>query len=180
MTQTALLVIDVQESFKQRDYWDEADFALYQKKQNQLIAHARQQDWEVIFVLHNEPSGVFSPASGFVRLMDFLDHQEDDRVFNKHVHNALLDSGLHEHLQAQGVTKLIISGIRTEQCCETTTRVGSDLGYEVDYVVDATLTFPIQDPFSGKLVTAEEIKQRTCLVLEKRFATIRWTGDYAG
>lgn len=180
MTDTALLVIDVQDSFKQRDYWSEEYFTPYQMKQNQLISHARHQGWDVIFVLHNETTGVFSPESGFVRLMDFLDQQADDQVFNKHVHNALLDSGLHEHLQARGITKLVISGIRTEQCCETTTRVGSDLGYEVDYVVDATLTFPMQDPFTGKLVTVEEIKQRTCLVLEKRFATIRWTEEYAG
>ncbi|RVU32802.1 isochorismatase family protein [Neptunomonas marina] len=179
MTTTALLVIDVQESFKHRDYWNEAYFAQYQAKQNQLISHARQKGWEVIFVLHNEESGVFSPASGYVRLMDFLDKQADDLVFNKHVHNALLESGLHEHLQAQQITKLIISGIRTEQCCETTARVGSDLGYEIEFVVDATLTFPMHDPFTQQEVGVEEIKQRTCLVLNKRFATIRRTEEYA-
>lgn len=180
MTDTALLVIDVQESFKHRDYWSDEVFTPYQNNQSKLINHARQQGWEVAFVLHNEKTGVFSPESGYVRLMDFLDQQADDQVFNKHVHNALLDSGLHEHLQAKGITKLVISGIRTEQCCETTTRVASDLGYEVEFVVDATLTFPMQDPFTGMQVSVEEIKQRTCLVLHKRFATIRRTEEYAG
>ena len=179
MTDTALLVIDVQDSFKHRDYWTDELFAPYQKKQNQLISHARQKGWEVVFILHNEKSGVFSPESGYVRLMDFLDKQADDQVFNKHVHNALLESGLHEHLQAKGISKLVISGIRTEQCCETTTRVGSDLGYEVDFVVDATLTFPMHDPFTDKRVSVEDIKQRTCLVLNQRFAKIRWTEEYA-
>lgn len=178
MTHTALLAIDVQESFKQRDYWQETDFTGYAERQNQLIGAARQQNWPVIFVLHNEAQGVFSPASGFVRLMDFIDQQADDPIFNKHVHNALLGSGLHEWLQARDITRLVISGIRTEQCCETTTRVASDLGYKVEFVLDATLTFPMVHPHSGDTVSAAAIQAHTALVLEKRFASIRKVADY--
>lgn len=175
---TALLVIDVQESFKHRDYWDEKDFEAYCQKQNKLIQSAQKNAWPVVYVLHNEKEGVFSPKSGYVRLMDFLIKDESAPVFNKHVHNALLGSGLHEWLQAAGITKLLISGIRTEQCCETTTRVASDLGYEVDFVVDATLTFPMKDIFTDEVVTSEQIKNRTCMVLNKRFADIRFVNDY--
>ncbi len=178
-TKTALLVIDVQDSFKQRDYWDMAEFIPYAENQNKLIAAARRQDWPVVFVLHNEASGPFSPQSGFVRLMDFVEQQPGDPLFNKYVHNALLESGLHEWLQQQGIGKLVISGIRTEQCCETTARVGSDLGYEVEFVLDATLTFPMQHPLSGEIVSAAEIRSKTALVLSKRFATIRFTEEYA-
>jgi nicotinamidase-related amidase len=179
MANTALLVIDVQDSFKQRDYWIEEGFDDYATKQNQLIGSARKSGWDVVFVLHNESSGVFSPESGFVRLMDFLDKREDDPVFNKHVHNALLESGLHEWLQNKGIDKLVISGIRTEQCCETTTRVASDLGYQVEFVIDATHTFAMVDEFNAERISPEMIKRRTCLVLNKRFATIRRTEDYA-
>ena len=65
----------------------------------------------------------------------------------------------------------MISGIRTEQCCETTTRHASDLGWQVDYVLDATLTFDMVQP-DGKTLTAADIKMRTATVLEGRFATI--------
>jgi hypothetical protein len=51
-----------------------------------------------------------------------------DAIFIKHVHNAMLDSGLQPWLAERGIGKLLVSGIRTEQCCETTTRVASDLG----------------------------------------------------
>jgi nicotinamidase-related amidase len=70
-----------------------------------------------------------------------------------------------------GIRRLIISGIRTEQCCETTTRHSSDMGYEVNYVTEATLTFPMTDR-RGKYWSPEEIKARTELVLDDRFARI--------
>jgi nicotinamidase-related amidase len=61
---------------------------------------------------------------------------------------------------------VVISGISTEQCCETTTRVAADLGYEADFVTEATATFPI-----GSLTT-DQIVERTEAVLNKRFARI--------
>jgi len=94
-----------------------------------------------------------------------------DAVFRKHSHSALIGSGLDVWLTQHGIRRLIISGIRTEQCCETTTRHASDLGYEVDYVTDATLTFPMTDRH-GQQWTAEQIKARTELVLDGRFARI--------
>uniref|UniRef100_UPI0013D5342D isochorismatase family protein n=2 Tax=Pseudomonadota TaxID=1224 RepID=UPI0013D5342D len=62
-------------------------------------------------------------------------------VFHKARHSALVGSGLDVWLTENGIRKLLVSGIRTEQCCETTTRHASDLGYTVDYVSEATLTF---------------------------------------
>ncbi|WP_020405190.1 cysteine hydrolase family protein [Hahella ganghwensis] len=178
MSTTALLVIDVQESYKHRDYWDESGFNAYAEKQNQLIGAARNKGWPVIFILHNEETGVFSPESGYVRLMDFLDKRTDDPVFNKYAHNAILKTGLQEWLQKRGIENLVVSGIRTEQCCETTTRVASDLGYGVEFVLDATLTFPMRHPLTGDLVSVEQIQKHTALVLEKRFATIKFVEQY--
>ena len=178
MNNTALLVIDVQDSFTQRDYWDSTDFAPYAEKQTHLISHARNNDWQVVYVLHNEDEGVFSPESGFVRLMSFLDPQTNEPTFNKHVHNALLESGLHEWLQERDINKLVISGIRTEQCCETTARVGSDIGYEVEYVLDATHSFPMKHPLTSEMVDLDTIKSHTALVLDGRFATVKMVADY--
>ncbi|MEJ7807761.1 MAG: cysteine hydrolase, partial [Telluria sp.] len=61
--------------------------------------------------------------------------------------------------------------IRTEQCCETTTRHASDLGWSVDYVTDATLTFDMLQP-DGSPLSAADIKSRTATVLSERFATL--------
>ena len=67
MSDTALLVIDVQESFRQRTSWDESSPATYLKNQQALIDGARAAGWKIIRVLHAENDGIFSLPSGFVR-----------------------------------------------------------------------------------------------------------------
>jgi nicotinamidase-related amidase len=94
-----------------------------------------------------------------------------DAIFHKHSHSALVGSGLDVWLVQQRIRRLIVSGIRSEQCCETTTRHASDSGYDVDYVTEATLTFPMTDRH-GRVWSTKEIKERTELVLEGRFARI--------
>ena len=178
MNTTALLVIDVQNSFFHRDYWVDDGFDTYRKQQIRLIEIARDRQWHIAHILHNEMQGPFSPESGYVRSMDFIDRQAHDPVFNKYIHNALTHSGLHEWLQQQEVSTLIISGLRTEQCCETTARVGSDLGYHIEFVLDATHTFPMIHPLSGENISAGSIKSHTALVLSQRFATLRTVSDY--
>ncbi len=94
-----------------------------------------------------------------------------DAVFRKRRHSALIGSGLDVWLIEHSIRRLIVSGIRTEQCCETTTRNASDLGYDVDYVTEATLTFAMTDAHN-RTFSADEIKARTELVLAGRFARI--------
>jgi nicotinamidase-related amidase len=92
-------------------------------------------------------------------------------TFTKNRHSALVGTGLQVWLTENHIQKLIISGIRTEQCCETTARHASDLGWNIDYVLDATLTFDMTQP-DGQTLRAEDIKTRTATVLQDRFARI--------
>ena len=91
--------------------------------------------------------------------------------FLKRRHSALVGTGLDVWLTEQGIGRLIISGIRTEQCCETTTRHASDLGWTIDYVTDATHTFDMLQP-DGSPLSVADIKSRTATVLSGRFATL--------
>ena len=175
----ALLVIDVQDSFIHAPYWSAADEPKFRAHQLALINSARAHGVPVIGVLHEDaPSDGRTPSflasSGHVRFMEWL--PAVDEVFKKSVHNALTDSGLLEYLRAHNITDLTISGIRSEQCCETTTRVASDLGFNVYYVTEATLTFAMIHA-DGTVYSADEIKKRTELVLAGRFARICSVAD---
>jgi len=169
---TALVVIDVQQSFLHRPYWRGEEAEPFRARLLELIAGCRSRGVPVLHVLHEEPGsgGPFDPASGHVRELDWLP-AGPNATFRKRVHSALVDGGLHEWLRAHGLRRLVICGIRTEQCCETTTRHASDLGFEVTYVTEATLTFPMTHS-SGRVYSAAEIRERTELVLEGRFARI--------
>ncbi|MCB8840111.1 isochorismatase family protein [Aurantimonas sp. VKM B-3413] len=167
---TALLVIDVQESFRHRPYWQEDHLPRFQSALNRLVSGAAERKIPVVQIFHVEDAGPFSQGSGHVRTMDGID-VAPGKVFSKRRHSALVGSGLDVWLVQNGVRRVIVAGIRTEQCCETTTRHLSDLGYEVDFVSEATLTFDMTAA-DGRLYTADDIRQRTELVLAGRFARI--------
>ncbi len=168
--QTALLVIDAQESFRHRPYFRNEELPVYIEHQQALIDGARASGIALVQIFHVEQSGAFSEASGFVKTLAPL-RVEADAVFKKTRHSALVASGLDVWLTANNIARVIVSGIRTEQCCETTARHASDLGYEVDYVSEATLTFAMTDAI-GRQWSAAEIRSRTELVLADRFARI--------
>jgi len=168
--ETALLVIDVQESFRHRPYWSDSDVPFFIEHLQTLIDGAKSRNLPVVQIFHVEDSGPFSLASGYV--VPFAELSlEPDAVFYKRSHSALVGSGLDVWLVQNGIRRVIVSGIRSEQCCETTTRHASDSGYSVDYVTSATLTFSMRDRH-GRKWSPDEIKARTELVLEGRFARI--------
>jgi len=169
-TDTGLIVIDVQESFRHRSYFSAEALPAYLERQQALIDGAKKAGIPIVQIFHVEETGPFSEASGYVVPLEGL-RLEADAVFRKGRHSALVGTGLDIWLTENGIRHLIVSGIRTEQCCETTTRHASDLGYTVDYVGEATHTFAMVDA-KGRLWTPAEIRERTELVLDGRFAQI--------
>jgi|SRR5215469_2738394 len=180
----ALLVIDVQESFRKRPYFREAELPGFLANVQSLIDRCRAGGIPVVQIFHREPgadpANPFSAASGYVRAMPELTLHAD-AVFHKSVHSAMFGTSadgttLEAWLRGKGIDALLVTGIRTEQCCETTARHASDLGFEVRYVSDATLTFPMRTR-AGREVSAEEIRERTEMVLEGRFARVVSSGE---
>lgn len=175
MSDTALIVIDVQQSFHHRPYWNVADLPRYLERQQALIDGAEAAGIPIIQIFHVEDQGPFSKESGHVRTLDGI-RIHPTRIFEKHRHSALVGSGLDIWLRERGINRLIICGIRTEQCCETTTRHAFDLGFTVDYVAEATLTFTMVDE-DGVTRSPAEIRRHTSMVLKDRFARIATVED---
>lgn len=192
--QRALIVIDVQESFRQRPLWQAVNNPDIANRVNTLVAAARADGDLVVWVLHSEPGtgGVFDQTSGHVHLMPEFDYRDGEPLLVKTSINAFTTTNLAQLLTQHGVRALRVCGIRSEQCVETTTRVGFDLGYEMTYVVDATATFPIPhrdvpadqtvaellaDP---RTLSAEDVISRTEYALAGRFATIATVAELTG
>ncbi|MGC4110696.1 MAG: isochorismatase family protein [Nocardioides sp.] len=172
---TVLLVIDAQESFRvSADDWAQTHNPQVIERIGSLVDAARGRDEPVIWILHNEPGSgdEFDPDTGAVRVMSELQPAGEEPVLRKTTINAFASTDLEERLRAAGAERLVICGIRTEQCVETTTRAAADLGFDVAYVADATTTSPIGD------LSAADIVERTVAVLGGReFATIVTTDD---
>ena len=175
---SALIVVDVQQSFTRRPYWDETELPTFLSSLQGLVDRAERAGIPVLQVFHVDEVGAqnaFSFESGLIKTLPQL-RINPTEVFIKAVHSAMFAAtatgkSLDYWLRTNGIERLIVTGIRTEQCCETTTRHASDLGYAVTYAMDATLTFPMLSG-SGRTWSAAEIRERTGMVLEGRFAKV--------
>ena len=170
----ALIVVDAQESFKTRGekFWQTRGPADFEHHIKTLVDGFRNSNQPIYFILHTDDDPGFSTESPDFRIMDFLDHRPDEPVIIKQVHNSFTGTNLLPMLIKNRTTRVVICGIRTEQCCETTARVASDLGFDVDFVTQATLTFPLTHPNKDEMMTVEQIQSRTEMVLHDRFARI--------
>ncbi len=190
----ALLVIDVQESFRQGPLWPAISNPGIARDVARLVDGTRANGDLVVWVLHCEPGsgGPFDPANGYVRYLDPLKPQAGEPQLTKTSHNAFTTTNLQQQLTQRGITEVVVCGIRTEQCCETTARVASDLGYQVTFVTEATATSPIAhrdapaDQTAGQVLAdprtlpASAVIERTEYALAGRFATIATIAEATG
>lgn len=171
--QSALLVIDAQDSFKALPRWERRDNRAFEANVARLIQAYRTAGLPVIYFLHTDEDPGFETTSPHYKLMDFIHPAPDEPVIPKNTRNVFTSTGLSELLLERGVRRLAIAGIQMEQCCETSARVAADLGYAVDFVIDATMTFPIVNRDNPREeLGVEAIRERTLYVLSGRFATI--------
>jgi len=173
ITESALLVIDAQDSFKLGARWEQRNNRAFEENVARLIEFYRQHRLPVIYFLHSDEDPGFERESPHYKLMDFLSPLASEPVMHKDTRNAFTSTGLPAVLLQKGVRRVVITGIQMEQCCETSARVAADLGYAVDFVTEATVTFPIAHrDRPGETLGVDAIRERTEYALRGRFAKI--------
>jgi nicotinamidase-related amidase len=173
IAQSALLVVDAQDSFKAAPRWERRNNLAFERNVGALIEAYRAAQLPVVFFLHTDSDDGFTTESPFFKLMDFIKPRADEPVLIKNTRNCFTSTPLQPYLLEKGVRRIAIAGIQMEQCCETTARVGADLGYAVDFVTEATMTFPIPNwDNPGEELGVDAIRERTEYALRRRFARI--------
>ena len=173
----ALVVVDAQQGF------DEPQWG----KRNNLDCDANiaalVQDWSardrpLVYVRHDseEPDSPLRTGSEGNRLKDYLT-PEPDLLVTKSVNSAFLGApDLDGWLRGRDLEGIVVCGITTNHCCETTARMGGNLGHRVLFALDATHTFDRVGP-DGGLVTADELMRVTAANLHEEFALVVHTAD---
>ena len=173
ITQSALLVIDAQDSFQLNPKWERRNNLAFEKNVATLIEAYRAAQLPVVFFLHTDSDEGFATDHPAFKLMDFAKPRAGELVLTKNTRNCFTSTSLQPYLLEKGVRKVVITGIQMEQCCETSARVAADLGYAVDFVTEATMTFPIPNwDHPGQELGVDAIRERTEYALRRRFARI--------
>lgn len=174
---TALILIDIQKGFD-NPIWGRQNNLDAEMHAATLLQIWRQTGRPIFHIQHlsQDPSSPLRPGSPGCEIKQEVCPQENEPVIQKHVNSAFISTDLEERLRQAGVTALIITGLTTNHCVETTTRMAGNLGFRTYLVADATATFDRQGPH-GIFRTAEEIQKMTLLNLHQEFATIVTTSE---
>ncbi|ACU39935.1 cysteine hydrolase [Actinosynnema pretiosum subsp. pretiosum] len=157
--ETALIVIDVQQGFAD-PVWGARN-----NPDAEANIEALQNAWRgpLVLVRHDsvEPGSPLRPDQPGNALQPFLDVERADLVFGKSVNSAFHgEVDLDGWLRERGVEDLVLVGIQTNMCVETSTRVAGNLGYRATLALDATYTFDLEDLTADQLYHATEVNLR--------------------
>ena len=135
---TALLVIDTQVGLLDAAYRRDDIVARIAG----LIAKARLSDTPVIYVQHDsdESGDLLQVGSPGWHIHLDLCPTEADPVVHKRSSDSFYETSLQRELDARQVTHLIVTGMKTEMCVDTTSRRAVSLGYDVTLATDAHTT----------------------------------------
>ena len=157
MSHTAVLVIDVQQGLCSGTYAC-LDPAGLIDRINAVTARARAAGVPVVLIQH-EDDGLLAHGSAAWQLAEGLVAEPADIRLRKTVTDSFHRTDLHERLQRLGVQQLVICGLQSEFCVDTTTRSAMRLGYPVTLVADGHATM------DNGLLSAEQISRHHGLTL---------------
>ena len=175
MSKTALLTIDMQ-----KEYFEDGRPLKVPEGQAvlanviQLQNAARKAGIPLVHVQHlsmDPAGGVFVEGSPFVDLMNESGPVDEEKVFVKRYPSAFAGTQLDGYLKELGVDTVIIAGLMSFMCCDTTARDAHSKGYKVLYVKDATAAIDLGD------IPAAEVHKVTVAVQGFMFSEVVTTED---
>ena len=150
MTKTALLIIDVQQGLCEGEQCA-FESAQVIERINAVSAKARAAAALVVFIQHESKSGYLGFNSREWQLAQGIEAISSDVRLRKTTPDSFHKTELESLLKLNGITELVICGMHTEFCVDTTTRRAKALGYPVVLVSDAHTTV------DNQYLTAEQI-----------------------
>ena len=107
-----------------------------------LIDSCRQNNIEVIYVQHNDkPGGELEPNTEGWKIYGEIAPQDGEKVIVKNFNSAFKKTDLKEYLEKNGISQLIITGMQTEYCIDSTCKVAFEYGYELIIPEKTNTTF---------------------------------------
>ncbi|WP_327257743.1 cysteine hydrolase family protein [Streptomyces sp. NBC_01244] len=170
---SALLVIDVQQGFDDPEFWGPRNNPAAEENIAALMDAWQETGRPVVLVQHasRTAGSVLSPDRPGYAFKDFVAERAGGAALHvtKSVNSSFYGTpDLADWLTAQGVGQLVVAGIQTNMCVETTARMAGNLGYEVLVPLDATHTFDLAaepGPDAPRL-TADQLATATAVNLQ--------------
>ena len=173
-----LLVVDAQQGFADVEYWGKGANPEALANIEKLVLAWRAKGFPVVVVKHNSknPDSPLFPGNSGNKLVDLLDGPVHTTI-QKSVNSAFYGTpDLQLWLHKRNIKKLVICGITTNFCCETTARMAGNLGFQTNFVIDATDAFDIK-AIDGSVISGADVMRGTAANLNGEFARVLSTSE---
>jgi nicotinamidase-related amidase len=157
---TALVIIDIQ-----NDYFPGGTMELVSadeaaSKAANILSYFRREEMPVIHVQHialQEGATFFLPNTKGAEIHKSVTPLKTEKVITKNFPNSFRDTELLDYLKENNISKLILCGMMTDVCVDSTTRAAMDFGFENTIITDAVTTRNRE--FNGKVIPAEQVTE---------------------
>lgn len=160
---TALVVVDMQCGFYDESWGATTNYPECENNVERLLAAWSAKDLPIVIVRHDStnlssPLCISAPGNA---LISTVASAQPDLLVTKTVNSSFYGTpDLAQWLRAKGIDQIVVCGIQTNLCVETTARMGGNLGFDVVVPLDATRTFNLAGP-DGTIVPAVTLMQVT-------------------
>lgn len=167
-----LLIIDIQ-----NDYFPGGKMELYKaneaaNKAAEVLMNCRMTDLPIIFVQHiaDINSSFFIPDSHGAELHDMIRPLQKELIIQKSYPNAFRGTSLLEILHKNQINEIILCGMMTHMCVDTSVRAAYDLGFECTLISDACATKELE--FDSIVVHPREVQTSYLSAIDGTFAKV--------
>lgn len=134
-----LLIIDTQKQITTPALYA---FDRFVENVTQLIAAARANNTEVIFIRHDDgPDEQLTKGTEGFEIFEAFSPLENEKVFDKTVNSPFKNSGLLTYLREKKETELIVAGLQTDYCIDAAVKCGFEHGFHMIVPAYANTTF---------------------------------------
>ena len=177
----ALVLIDVQNDYFPGGRMTLDKAAAAAENAGRLLRHARERGWPLFHVQHlsTRPNATFFiPGTEGVEFHPAVAPNAGEPVIQKNFPNAFRATKLDTELRSRGITELVIAGMMTHMCIDTSVRAAFDLGFKVELAFDACATRNLR--FGETEIAAANVHDSFIAALNGTFATARSTAQIVG
>lgn len=170
-----LLIIDVQNGFDEPNYWGDRNNPDAEQNMSKLLEAFRAGGRPVIFIQHvsQSPKSPLRPGQPGNEIKSIV-APHGERVFQKTVHSAFINTPLERTLRGAAQDTLVICGLTTDHCVSTTARMAGDMGFTA-YVVDDACACHDRQSHTGRTIPAQQVHEAELAALHNEFGTVTTT-----
>lgn len=177
MRKQALILIDIQNI-----YFTEGEYKLNHPEEaslnaQKILQYFRMRHLPVLHIKHLFNQGSYKEDINSLREFHVnVAPLPDEIIVEKKYPNAFLGTGFKQKLDENGIKELVVVGMMSHMCVDTTVRAAQDHGYAVTLINDACTTKNLQ--FNGINIDADLVHTVFMASLNGAFARIETADEF--